>query len=97
MNASSGVKSSGDSSSGSDLQASVTEQVQQQAQQHQQYLGDATQALPDLDPIQVTSDDDPMPDGVSQVSIMYDCANKAFDFLPLFRSEVHKLGYVRRF
>ena len=54
-------------SASSSINASMSDQVQQQAQQHQQYLGDATQALPDFDPIQVTSDDDPMPDNVTQV------------------------------
>ncbi|XP_076815001.1 DNA-binding protein RFX2-like isoform X3 [Clavelina lepadiformis] len=49
---------------------SATEQVQQQAQQHQQYLGDATQALPDLDPINITADDGPMPVNVTQEDLM---------------------------
>ena len=57
-------KSSRDSSS--NVFSSANDQMQQQAQQHQQYLGDATQALPDLDPIQV-NDDETMPEGITQV------------------------------
>ena len=48
--------------------SSVSDQVQQQAQQHQQFLGDAAQALPDLDPIQFNDDDEPMPEGITPVS-----------------------------
>nr|CAB3265546.1 RFX1/2/3 regulatory factor X [Phallusia mammillata] len=51
-------------------QSTPSEQVQQQAQQHQQYLGDATQALPDLDPIQFTAEDPPLPDDVTQDDLM---------------------------
>ena len=46
-------------------------------QQHQQFLGDATQALPDLDPIQYTSADPPLPEGLSQVSRDLDRLNTA--------------------
>ena len=65
MSSQSGDKSNDSSSSG--IAASLTEQVQQQAQQHQQYLGDAAQAIPDLDPIQYTAEDEAMPDGITQV------------------------------
>jgi len=46
---------------------SITEQVEQQAQEHQQYLGDAQQALPDLDPIQIVA---PLPDGITQEDLI---------------------------
>nr|NP_001071807.1 regulatory factor X [Ciona intestinalis]BAE06671.1 regulatory factor X [Ciona intestinalis] len=49
---------------------SATEQVQQQAQQHQQFLGDATQALPDLDPIQAMEGDPPMPSGITSDDLL---------------------------
>ncbi|XP_078484876.1 regulatory factor X isoform X11 [Ciona intestinalis] len=49
---------------------SATEQVQQQAQQHQQFLGDATQALPDLDPIQAMDGDPPMPSGITSEDLL---------------------------
>ena len=65
MGSQSGDKPSRDTTSG--VYSSVSDQVQQQAQQHQQYLGDVAQALPDLDPIQVNSDDDPMPKSITQV------------------------------
>lgn len=49
---------------------SITEQVEQEAQQHQQFLGDATQALPDLDPIQILSHDLPLPDNVTHEDLL---------------------------
>lgn len=51
-------------------QISITEQVEQQAQQHQQFLGDATQALPDLDPIQILSQDLPLPDNITHENLL---------------------------
>jgi len=51
-------------------QISITEQVEQQAQQHQQYLGDATQALPDLDPIQILSHDLPLPNNITHEDLL---------------------------
>ena len=47
-------------------QMSIAE-VQRNADQHQKYLGDPSQALPDLDPIHVSPQDPPMPDSITQV------------------------------
>uniref|UniRef100_H2Z0C4 RFX-type winged-helix domain-containing protein n=1 Tax=Ciona savignyi TaxID=51511 RepID=H2Z0C4_CIOSA len=51
-------------------QQSATEQIQQQAQQHQQFLGDATQALPDFDPIQALDGEPPMPNGITSDDLL---------------------------
>ena len=48
-------------------QMSIAE-VQRNADQHQKYLGDPSQALPDLDPIHVSPQDPPMPESITQVT-----------------------------
>lgn len=44
------------------------DQASSQQQQHQQFLGDATQALPAFDEIKIG--DDPLPDGLTQDDVI---------------------------
>lgn len=43
--------------------------VAEQVQHHQKFLGDVSQAVPDLDPIQINLQRDPMPKGITQVNM----------------------------
>lgn len=38
-----------------------------QTNQHLKFLGDASQAIPELDPISYSEEDDPMPDNITPV------------------------------